>query len=278
LNISDIRILKEPLVLATPAEVDALEARLWVTFPAGYRDYVTRLGEGVLGGSFVRVYPPWRIGRELGDWRRRIGKYWHWERSRELLPKERALECVIVGDTVNGDELVFHPARPNRLFVLPRDGKRALVAGSDLLAAVEWMCSSGELTKPFGERDFAPFDSRKEAREDQEGEVADPDGESLDEIVTLAVEWAKRRNALKSAQKSLREQAGKDKKTALLYQALVLEGKYPYEPGYLAVFRVEDKASGLEVGTFRWSKGEDSEGSEYSPNHANLAKLRKPKE
>ena len=115
LNITDIRILTKPLVLAMPAEVDAIESKLWVTFPAGYRDYVTKLGEGVLGGSFVRVYPPWRIDKELGDWRRRIGRYWFWESSRELLPKERALECIIVGDTVNGDEMLFHPARPNRL-------------------------------------------------------------------------------------------------------------------------------------------------------------------
>src|SRR6516162_5583949 len=57
-------------------------------------------------------------------------------------------------------------------------------------------------------------------------------------------------------------QIGKDKKATVLYQALVLEGKYPYQPGYLAVFRVDDKASGLEVGTFRWFKTEDSEGSE----------------
>jgi hypothetical protein len=275
-NISEIRILKEP-ILATSAEVDALESSLWVTFPAGYRDYITRLGEGVLGGSFVRVYPPWRINKELSDWRKRINKHWFWERSRELLPKERALECIIVGDTVNGDELVFHPARPNHLFVLPRESKQALNAGSDLLAAVEWMCTSGELTEPFRERDFEPFDSRKEARQDPNDEVADPEGGALDEIVILAMAWAKRRNALKSAQKRLREQTGKDKKTTLLYQALVLEGKYPYEPGYLAEFRVQDKASGLEIGTFRWSQGEDSEGSEYSPNHANLAKLRKPK-
>jgi hypothetical protein len=278
LNIGDIRILKEPLVLASPAEVDALESKLWVTFPAGYREYVTRLGEGVLGGTFVRVYPPWRIDRELGDWRRRIDKNWFWESSRELLPKERALECIIVGDTVDGDELVFHPARNNQLFVLPRESKKAHLAGSDLLAAVEWICSSGKLTRPFAEREFEPFDSRKEARRDREEEFSDPEGESLDEIVALAMVWANTRNALKSAQKSLREQVGKDRKTTLIYQALVLEGKFPTPPGYLAEFRVQDKASGLEIGTFRWSMGEDSEGGEYSPNQANLAKLRKSKQ
>jgi hypothetical protein len=277
LNIRDIRILKKPLILADPAAVDAIETKLWIGFPAGYRDYVTKLGEGVLGGSFVRIYPPWRIEKELDEWRRRISKYWFWETSGEVLPKERALECVIIGDSVNGDELIFHPARPKQLFVLPRDGEKTLIAGSSLLEAVEWMCSSGELTEPFAEREFEPFDSRNEVRDEDGEEVTDPDGETLDEIVLLAMAWAKRRNARKSAQKDLREQAGKDKKTVLLYEALVLEGEYPYEPGYLAVFRVEDKASGLEVGTFRWSKSEDSRGSEYVPNKANIEKLKKGK-
>lgn len=64
------------------------------------------------------------IEKELTEWRRRINKYWFWDDVRELLPKERALECVIIGDTVSGDELVFHPSRPNRLFVLPRDSEQ----------------------------------------------------------------------------------------------------------------------------------------------------------
>lgn len=277
LNICDIRIVEQPLVLVEPTAVDKLEAKLWVCFPSGYRDYITKLGEGVMGGSFVRIYPPWRIEKELHDWRRRINKYWFWEKSADVLPKERALECVIIGDSVNGDELVFHPAKPKQLFVLPRGGKKTFVAGSNLLEAVEWMCSSGELTEPFAERDFKPFDSRNESRKRGDAQVTDPEGESLDEIVSTAMEWAKRRSARKSALKDLREQAGKDKKTSLLYEALVLNGEYPYRPGYLAVFRVEDKASGLEVGTFQWSMSEHSTGSEYAPNQVNIKKLTKGK-
>ena len=75
------------------------------------------------------------------------------------------------------------------------------------------MCSSGELTKPFSERDFEPFDSRKEVRQDPgTRQVADPEGESLDEIVSLGMEWAKRRNALKSAQKELRDQVARKRR------------------------------------------------------------------
>ena len=274
MKVRDIRILKKPLVLAGADEIDALEAKLWVTFPAGYREYVTKLGEGVLGGAFVRIYPPWRIEKDLLEWRKRIGKHWFWEKSRKLLPKERALECVIIGDTVNGDELIFHPVRPNQLFILPRDSEKASVAGADLLEAVERMCSSGELTEPFAERDFEPYDSRKEKRRAAKEEVADPEGESLAEIVSMGMAWAKRRKALNSARKDLRTYGGgKDRKTTLRYEALILDGKYPNQPGYLAVFQVDDKTSGREIGTFLWRMPDDSHGSEYWPNHANLGKI-----
>jgi hypothetical protein len=278
-KIDDVRIIGAPLVPATPAEVDALESQLWITLPDGYREYVARLGEGILGGSFVRIYPPWRIEKELPEWRRRSKKYWFWDEDRELLPRERALECVIIGDTMNGDELVFHPFRPNRLFVLPRDSEQVFEAGDDLLAAIEWMCSSGELVEPFTERNFEPFDSRKEAAERGPGsrKVGDPQGESLDDLVDLGKQWAKRHSARKSALQDLKEHVGNDRTATLLYEAFVLEGEYPYEPGYLAVIRITDKATGLEVGTFSWHKDDSSHGSQYAPNQANLAKLGKAK-
>lgn len=146
MKIDDVRIVREPLVLVTQADIEGLESRLWITFPEGYRDYLTRLGEGVLG-SFVRIYPAWRVENELAGWRRRIAKYWFWDEGRDVLPKERAMECVIVGDTVNGDEIVFHPSRRDHLFVLPRDDERIFDAGADLLAAVEWVCGSGQLVE-----------------------------------------------------------------------------------------------------------------------------------
>lgn len=279
MNIHDVHLPEKPLVLATPADVDALESHLWITFPVGYREYVTKLGEGVMGGTLVRIYPPWRIEKELADWRRRINKYWFWDNGREHLPKDRALECVIVGDTVNGDELVFHPTRPSHLFVLPRESEKIFLAGNDLLAAVEWMCGSGELVEPFPEREFEPFDSRKESAEraGQATAVVDPEGESLDDLVELGKQWAKRHSARKMAQKDLKEHTGKDKKTTLLYEAFVMEAEYPYQPGYLAVYRIDDKESGLELGVFSWHKSDDSYGSQYAPNQANIAKLRKPK-
>lgn len=287
MKIEEIPIVREPLVLATQADIEGLESRLWITFPQGYRDYLTRLGEGVLG-SFIRIYPPWRVENELAGWRRRIAKSWFWDKGRDVLPKERALECVIVGDTVNGDEMVFHPSRRDHLFVLPVDDEQIFEAGTDLLAAVEWVCGSGRLVEPRPEPHFEPFGSRRQEQaieaKPSSAKVNDPEGESLDDLKDLGKRWAERHSVRKMAKKSLKKQVddlktqfGAERTSTLLYEAITLVGEFPYEPGYLAVFRIADKASRLEVGTFTWHKNEDSHGAEFVPNPTNLAKLAKPK-
>ena len=157
-------VIGGPRVLATVDEVDAAEAKLGVRFPTGYREYVTHLGEGVLGGSYIRIYPPRRIlsgPNNVTEWRQRIDEFWFWDDGKDVLTKEMALQSVIIGDTLNGDELVVHPSNPERVLVLPRDSETIYVGGEGLAATIEWLCSSGELTEPFVERDFEPFDSRQ---------------------------------------------------------------------------------------------------------------------
>ncbi len=289
MNVDDVRVTREPRVLATTAEIDALERELWVSFPAGYREYVTRLGEGVLG-TFVRVYPPWRISNELEVWRQRIAKHWFWDKTKAVLPKERALECVIVGDTTNGDELIFHPSRSGTLFVLPRTRGKTLEVAGDLWAAVGFACSSGKLTKPLATCDFEPFDSRRDGanKKEKAGAVGDPEGESLGALIASAKAWAKRHGGRKAAQRDLREtlkdeditglnaKQSPERKTTFLYEAVVIEDGRPFgDAAYTAVFRIDDAKTGLEIATYSWNMSEDGPGSTYAQNRANVAKLRR---
>jgi hypothetical protein len=267
MRISDVRVIGGPTMLATADEVMALENELWARFPAGYHEYVTQLGEGVLGGSFVRIYPPWRIKNELQEWRRRIGKYWFWDARRKTLPKERAVECVIVGDTTSGDELVFHPGRPEQLFVLPRESEKVFAAGSNLMDSIDWMCNSGELVEPFGERNFEPFDSRLEKRDQTAGAVpGDLEGESLDDLIEVAKRWAERHEAKKKAKADLKEYVRKNQTAVLISESIEIAGKAPHMPGYVAVFQVIGKASKNEAGILRWHMNDDSCGHEYMPS------------
>jgi len=154
------------LVLSPESEVNDAEAKLGIRFPSGYREYVTQFGEGFLGGTYVRIYPPRRIisgANNNAEWRERISKYWFWDEGKDTLSKDRALECVIIGDTYDGDELIVHHSNPERIYVLPRYSKSIHVAGDGLFEAIEWLCSSGVLTEAFDERIFDPFDSRVQA-------------------------------------------------------------------------------------------------------------------
>lgn len=163
LSLDDIKVVGGPLDLSSDQEVDAAEAKLGIPFPAGYREFVTRFGEGVLGGYYVRVYPPRRIlsgSNNLQEWRERIDLYWFWDAGKDVLSKQQALESIIIGDTLDGDELLVHPSNPQRVYVLPRHSENIYVAGDGLLPALEWLCSSGTLTEPFAEREFEPFEKK----------------------------------------------------------------------------------------------------------------------
>ncbi len=156
LCLEDIRVIKGKVRPINESAVAEAEAALGCSFPAGYREYITKFGERVQGGTFVRVYPPARIVRELPQFRQRWSEYWFWEKGRAISSKEQVLESIIIADTMNGDEIIFHPNRPDRLLVLPRGGDLIYEAGSNLLDTLEWLCNSGVLTKPFKARNFEP--------------------------------------------------------------------------------------------------------------------------
>ena len=281
MRIEDVKVSRKPLVRAKPADVDRLESEYWVIFPDGYREYVTRLGEGVLGGHWVRIYPPWRISRELDEWRDRIRRHWFWDKGRKLLPKPRALESIILGDTVGGDELVFHPGRRDRLFVLPRDSETVIDAGRDLLTAVDWMCSSGKLTEAISERNFEPFDTRKQPRGRTAAgkKLTDPQGESFEDIIGAAARWARRHKLLQTARphvptplaklppKQLRVTPGR--------QSVVFgPGEYE-EPCFAVAFVLTDSKTGLEIGNAEVQQTPDDTNVTFIPNADNWQKLKK---
>jgi hypothetical protein len=143
--------------LPTLDDVEDLQVKLGTRLPAGYEEFITRFGEGVLGGSYIRIYPPSRILLELTDWRARIDEYWFWDEGSHVLPKAEALKSIVLGDTLGGDELIFLPNRPDDIYVLPRNSESIFFAGNGVAQAIEWLCTSGELTKPFKERIFEAF-------------------------------------------------------------------------------------------------------------------------
>jgi hypothetical protein len=281
MKLSDIKAPSNGMVSVASDEVDQFEASNWVTFPTGYRDYITKLGEGVLG-DFVRMYPPRRIEKELHEWRKRIDKYWFWEESEKLLPKNRALECLIIGDTVNGDEIIFHPARPNKLFVLPGDLESAAEIGDNLETAIGWILTSGELTEPVDTFDFEPFDSRLEETESGAAKKPlDPEGESIDDIIKLGKEWAKRHSMKKKMKKYYEEHVKQDYmryfkrgiKLEILCEAVAVNAKGFVNEGFMIVADIQDEPSKLSLARMTWQSSEFSQGAAIEPNLRNQEKI-----
>lgn len=273
MNLADVNIVSSPLVRIDDAEIDAVEAELWISLPAGYREFMTTLGEGVLS-NFIRVYSPRKIRSSVDEWRRRIARYWFWEVSEELLPKDRAVECFVVADTLNGDELVSHPRRPESLFVLPVGGPQAVVLGGDLLTAIDWMCTSGALAEPISEREFEPSDPAGKKKLPNSAAPADPPGESLDDLYALGKAWGKRRNVQKRAKQAIKKYVEPDQTTRVLFEGILWEGDGFHPEGYVIGYGINDQATGLQFATSIFGTNDDTHsGASYAPNKENKKKI-----
>lgn len=159
LDLSEVAIQGGPLVLASHADVDDLESRLGVRFPDGYREYVTRLGEGDLN-VLVRVYPPWRVLTELDAHRGTMAANWFWESGETSFGQDEAIDSIPLADSIDGDTIVFHPGDRTRVVILPRHDEHLVSRGPNLLETVQWICSGGTGSVEGGGSTFRPFDSR----------------------------------------------------------------------------------------------------------------------
>ena len=150
------------LTLATNSDVDAVETKEDFHFPAGYREYVTTFGRGEYC-SYIRIHMPAKILAEFRDYQRLLDEYWFWDLGKDVISKSKALESVNIGDTMDGDVILFHPSHPNELFVLPRHDDISHLVGSNLYDAIDWLCvyrhnpQSGSVGENHDRRYFVPW-------------------------------------------------------------------------------------------------------------------------
>ncbi|MBI2566095.1 MAG: hypothetical protein HYV63_03555 [Candidatus Schekmanbacteria bacterium] len=153
----NVYLVTKRLILAEPADVRALAARVG-PLPDGYEQYVTRLGHG-LYCTFIRIAMPAQIVKDLRDTRARWREYFNWDE--ETLAKSALLKAVRIGDTLHGDELVYHRGHPESIFVLPRYDSRIYEITGGLEPAIDWACRSKKLTTPIAFRYFESEVTRK---------------------------------------------------------------------------------------------------------------------
>lgn len=143
------------LFVADNAEIMACEKTLNIVFDQDYKEYVLTYGSGILGGTYVRIFLPETIILTLQEWKDRITEYWFWDKGAAILRKEEVLNSIRIGDTFDGDEIIF---LKNEYFILPRNSEMIYKTGNTLEETITWLCSSGILTEAFSEREFEPFD------------------------------------------------------------------------------------------------------------------------
>lgn len=127
-----------------PADVSALDELLGDRTPAGYREYVTELGEGVCSG-YVRVWPPARVVAEYEGVQDRVQECFFWDAGSAVATRDDLATAVIVADTLGGDEVFVHPDS-DRILVLPREEDGIYAFRNDLREVLAWLLTSGALT------------------------------------------------------------------------------------------------------------------------------------
>lgn len=142
------------LFLPTTEDINNCEQQLGFTFEEDYNTFMRQYGTGILGGTYIRIYSPTRITKGQSEWLERVTQYYFWEDGEDILTKEQVLESICIGDTLDGDEIIFYQ---NQYYVLPRYEENIYTLGETLNDAIEWLCTAGILTEAFVEREFEPF-------------------------------------------------------------------------------------------------------------------------
>ncbi len=240
-------------------EVKAFEEEFWVKFPKGYLEYITNFGEGVLAET-IRIYPPRRIKEELPVWRQRIKDYWFWNEEPRLLPKERALEAIVLGDTLNGDELIFHPSFPEKIFILPHEDESVILAGDNLPDVIQEIFDDVKENTEF-ELNFEPYDSRNIER-NFNVEFQSPEGESIEELMNRIEEWKIRNFTEKQAEKMLAEYLKPNYEAKFVSEGIYLKTEN-MDIGYFINYEIFDMNNGEKIGIFRFNKNSQSYGGGF---------------
>lgn len=151
-----VYLVSKNLKLFTQGDVDELEEKLSINLPDGYLEFMTHLGEGGYC-DYIRVYPPKRILNEYRQCQERWNEYYFWDEGRDILTKQQVVESIIWADTIDGDELIFHPSQPNDIYLLPRHSDKIFYLGKSVAEALVWLLKPNAIL-PI-EEDFIFFRS-----------------------------------------------------------------------------------------------------------------------
>lgn len=143
----DVYLVNKQLEPVQEAENQELELKLGITLPDGYKQFMTRFGEGIYC-YFFRIYPPEIILRqyeEVREWwaesfytDKEGNKRWLFEESDDTMNPEQLQESFIIGDSIDGDQIVYYPPTPEYIYILPRQSYTIAQLKSDFSDLHHW--------------------------------------------------------------------------------------------------------------------------------------------
>lgn len=159
MNLDDVYKVSDNLEVASPGDLKSAETSLGASFPDDYGEYVTRLGQGELC-DFLRMLMPVEVIQRTRDFRELVESdlIWEGEQREAYIPRGRALNCVALAYTIDGDTLLFHPVQTERFYFWTRDAGIVDDVGQTLEEAIQWLGNAGNL---HGHPGFYYFESWK---------------------------------------------------------------------------------------------------------------------
>lgn len=132
--------------LLSDRELISLEQKGLAKFPQPYIDFMKTYGSGTYGGAICINIPDFNILKDLAE-------YDFWEYKDAPITKEQLYECVVIGNSIDGDYIAIH-AMVKGYILLPR--------GSDIIELFpndneNFICSINKIGKFLYDEDLANY-------------------------------------------------------------------------------------------------------------------------
>ena len=130
--------------------VTALEDRLGITLPQGYRQMVTTLGPGTYCDD-IWMFMPDEVEAKTDQLRQSLREYYFWDVGAPILNRAQAEASIRLGYGYNGDEIIFNPDTEHSVYILPRHDETIYWQSPGFDDPIGWHSTSGKA------RDLPPF-------------------------------------------------------------------------------------------------------------------------
>ncbi len=112
----------------------SLEQQGHVKFPQPYRDFLKTYGGGTYGGAICINGPDFNLLKQYAE-----EDFWEYDNS--PIRREQMKECVVIGNSIDGDYITVHPAVRGYI-LLPRDSEQIELFPDD---AQDFLCTVNKI-------------------------------------------------------------------------------------------------------------------------------------